>query len=75
MAYKGGHRAAVLVAAPVVGVLFAIFFPAMVIVTAVALGAVKLFQTAVPGVSFGWSPVEAYLTGRKRRAVSRKVRR
>ena len=61
----------VLLAGPILGLAFAIFLPFIGI--AMTLGQVgrKVSDSAVghaaQSVSFGWRPIEAYLTGRKNR--------
>ncbi len=62
---------AVLAAGPVLGLLFAVFLPfigiamaAMFIIKKVGKG---VREAAVASATFGWKPIEAYLTGRKRK--------
>jgi len=65
----------VLIAGPILGLVFAIFLPFIGI--AMSLGQVgrKIAGSAVgnaaQSVSFGWRPIEAYLTGRKRQKEAR----
>jgi len=65
----------VLIAGPILGLVFAIFLPFIGI--AMSLGQVgrKIAGSAVghaaQSVSFGWRPIEAYLTGRKKQKEAR----
>jgi hypothetical protein len=64
-----------LAAAPVLGLIFAVFLPFIGIVMSVALAGQKLAEgvtsTAAGSASFGWRPIEAYLAGRKRKKEAR----
>ncbi len=68
-----GSRAALqpllLLAAPLIGLLFILLMPLAWMIAGVALlarkAAVVLFRAAVKSISFGWHPVEAYLAGRR----------
>jgi hypothetical protein len=67
--------AVMLMAAPVVGLVFAVFLPFIGIVMTLNLVGKKLVQgveSATAGsMSFGWRPIEAYLAGRKARKAAR----
>ncbi len=75
----GGHEtlyvkapsALVLAAGPLLGLVFAVFLPFIGIAMAVVLAARKVGEgvrdAAASSVSFAWRPVEAYLTGRKKK--------
>jgi len=60
-----------LAAAPVLGLLFAVFLPFIGIAMTVTLVGRKLAEgaasAAAGSMSFGWRPVEAYLAGRKKK--------
>jgi hypothetical protein len=62
----------VLVAGPVLGLVYAVFLPFIGIVMLAAVLSKKLFggavQTAWRGAAFSWKPSEAYLAGRKGKA-------
>ena len=64
--------AAVIVAAPVLGLLYAAFLPFIGIAMLVKLVAQKIgggvMETVQGSASFGWRPSESYLSGRKNRA-------
>ena len=64
--------AAVLVAAPVLGLLYAAFLPFIGIAMLVKLVAQKVgggvLETVQSSASFAWRPSESYLSGRKNRA-------
>ena len=71
--------AAVLVAGPVLGLVYAVFLPFIGIAMLLSLAAHKLFggllQSAYRGAAFSWKPSEAYLAGKKgrsRRTISKK---
>jgi len=73
--YIKAPSAAVLAAGPVLGLVFAVFLPfigiamaAMLVVRKVGEG---LINAAAASMSFAWRPVEAYLTGRKKKAAGR----
>ncbi len=61
----------ILLAAPVIGMLYAVWLPFIGIATAatVATGVVTagLYNLAVKSVSFGWRPKNAYLSGKKKK--------
>jgi hypothetical protein len=65
----------VLLAGPILGLVFAIFLPFIGIVMAMGQMGKKVAGTAVghavQSVSFGWRPIEAYLAGRKRKKEER----
>jgi len=67
--------AVMLMAAPVIGLLFAVFFPFIGIAMTLSLIGKKLANTvteaAAGSMSFGWRPIEAYLAGKKRRNEAR----
>ena len=61
------------VAAPFIGLLYIIVLPFtffLAIAIVMAEGAAKLFGSSA---SFGWRPIEAYLTGRKSRKKGKKA--
>ena len=64
--------AAIIVAAPVLGLLYAAFLPFIGIAMLVKLVAQKIgggvMETVQGSASFGWRPSESYLSGRKNRA-------
>ena len=67
--------AVMLMAAPVIGLLFAVFLPFIGIAMTISLIGKKLAnvvtEAAAGSMSFGWRPVEAYLVGRKRKKEAR----
>ncbi len=67
---------AVLLLGPVVGLLYVLTLPFIAIgmVVTVLLGKINIALVNLVGrtVSFGWRPVEAYLSGRKRKRKSGK---
>jgi len=67
--------AVMLMAAPVIGLVFAVFLPFIGIVMTLNLVGKKLVQgvesAAAGSMSFGWRPIEAYLAGRKARKAAR----
>ena len=64
-----------LMAAPVIGLVFAVFLPFIGIVMTLSLISRKLVDgvtsAAAGSMSFGWRPIEAYLAGRKRKKEAR----
>jgi hypothetical protein len=64
-----------LMAAPVIGLLFAVFLPFIGIAMTISLIGKKLANTvteaAAGSMSFGWRPIEAYLAGKKRKNEAR----
>jgi len=67
--------AVMLMAAPLLGLLFAVFLPFIGIAMAVQLAARKigggLKEAAAASTSFAWRPIEAYLTGRRKKKALR----
>lgn len=63
--------AAVLLAGPLVGLLYAVFLPFIgIAMTLILVGrklAVGLVHMAVKSTSFGWRPIESYLDGKQRK--------
>jgi hypothetical protein len=63
--------AGVLLAGPVLGLLYAVFLPFIGIAMTLILIGKKLVsglvQVAVKSTSFGWRPIESYLDGKQRR--------
>jgi hypothetical protein len=64
-----------LMAAPVIGLVFAVFLPFIGIAMTLNLIGKKLVEgvasAAAGSVSFGWRPIEAYLAGRKTKKAAR----
>lgn len=64
----------VLMFGPALGLLYAVFLPFIGIAMTLSLAARKvsggLANAAAKSVSFGWRPVEAYLTGRKKKKTA-----
>ena len=73
--YIKAPAAAMLMAAPLIGLVFAVFLPFIGIVMTLNLVGKKLVQglesAAAGSMSFGWRPIEAYLAGRKTRKAAR----
>jgi hypothetical protein len=73
--YIKAPTAVMLMAAPVIGLVFAVFLPFIGIAMSVKLIGQKLAQgvasAAAGSVSFGWRPIEAYLAGRKKQKEAR----
>jgi hypothetical protein len=67
--------AVMLMAAPIIGLVFAVFLPFIGIVMTLNLVGKKLMQgvesAAAGSMSFGWRPIEAYLAGKKRKNEAR----
>lgn len=67
--------AVMLMAAPVIGLVFAVFLPFIGIAMTLRLIGKKLVDgvasAAAGSVSFGWRPIEAYLAGRKTKKEAR----
>ena len=67
--------AVMLMAAPVIGLVFAVFLPFIGIAMTISLIGKKLAnavtEAAAGSMSFGWRPVQAYLTGRKQKKAAR----
>ena len=70
--YIKAPTAVVLLAGPVLGLVYAIFLPFIGIAMTIALLARKVAEGGAHAASFGWRPVEAYLAGRKSRKAARK---
>ena len=68
--------AVMLLAGPVIGLLYAVLMPIIGIATVVTLAISKVLQgmynVAAKSISFGWRPVEAYLAGKKKKAEEKK---
>jgi hypothetical protein len=64
-----------LLAAPVIGLVFAVFLPFIGIAMAISLVGRKLVnvttEAAAGSMSFGWRPIEAYLAGKKKKNEAR----
>jgi len=74
LTHTGEHRiatVAMLLASPIIGLLYVVFLPLIGTATLAALAVRKVVGGAavVAGktISFGWRPVEAYLAGKKKR--------
>ena len=67
--------AVMLMAAPVIGLVFAVFLPFIGIAMTLSLIGKKLIDgvasAAAGSMSFGWRPIEAYLAGRKTKKAAR----
>ena len=67
--------AVMLMAAPVIGLLFAVFLPFIGIAMTLSLIGKKLAnmtaEATTGSMSFGWRPIEAYLAGKKKRNEAR----
>ena len=74
--YIKAPAAVMLMAAPIIGLVFAVFLPFIGIAMTLNLIGKKLvegFVSAAAGsVSFGWRPIEAYLLGRKGKKSERR---
>jgi len=68
--YYRAHPLAILAAAPVLGLAYAVFLPFIGIAMSASLLFRKLFggfaASAYRGASFSWHPSEAYLAGKRR---------
>ena len=64
-----------LMAAPVIGLVFAVFLPLIGIVMTLSLVGKKVVEgvesAAAGSMSFGWRPIQAYLVGRKAKKAAR----
>src|SRR5512135_478011 len=64
------HPAAILFAAPVLGLVYAVFLPFIGLAMSASVLFKKLFgglaQSAYRGAAFSWQPSEAYLAGKRR---------
>jgi hypothetical protein len=73
--YIKAHVAVMLMAAPVIGLVFAVFLPFIGIAMTLNLIGRKLVDgvasAAAGSMSFGWRPIEAYLAGRKQKKLVR----
>jgi hypothetical protein len=73
--YLKAPTVVMLMAAPFIGLVFAVFLPFIGIAMTLKLIGQKLMQgvasAAAGSVSFGWRPIEAYLSGRKRKKEAR----
>ncbi len=73
--YLKAPVAVMLVAAPVIGLVFAVFLPFIGIAMTLSLIGKKLVDgvasAAAGSMSFGWRPIEAYLAGRKQKKAAR----
>ncbi len=73
--YIKAPAAVMLMAAPVIGLVFAVFLPFIGIVMTLSMAGKKLVQgvqaAAAGSMSFGWRPVQAYLIGRKAKKAER----
>ena len=71
--------AVMLMAAPVIGLLFAVFLPFIGIAMTISLIGKKLAEgvvsAAAGSMSFGWRPIEAYLAGKKRKNEAREKKK
>jgi hypothetical protein len=67
--YYKVHPAAILFAAPVLGLVYAVFLPFIGLAMAASVLLKKLFgglaQSAYRGAAFSWQPSEAYLAGKR----------
>ena len=67
---------AVILAGPILGLLFAVFLPFIAIAMAVTLIGKKvvggMVSMTTKSASFGWRPIEAYLAGKKKKAEARR---
>ena len=65
------HIGIVLATAPLIGLVFAVFLPAIGIAMAVKFVGEKVWgglrDLSVQSLSMGWRPLEAYLSGRKKK--------
>ena len=68
--YIKASAATMVMAAPVIGLLFAVFLPFIGIATAIGLFVGRVLDGAggvmTKNMSFGWKPIEAYLSGRRK---------
>jgi len=73
--YIKAHVAVMLMAAPVIGLVFAVFLPFIGIAMTISLVGKKLAEgvvsAAAGSMSFGWRPIEAYLAGKKKKNEAR----
>ena len=73
LTHTGDHRIAtvgMLLASPVIGLLYVVFLPLIGTAALAALAVRKVMGGAAAAagktISFGWRPVEAYLAGKKK---------
>ena len=73
LTYEEGSKAktaAMLLASPIIGLLFVVFLPLIGTATLAAVAGRKVLggMASVAGktISFGWRPVESYLAGKKK---------
>jgi hypothetical protein len=70
--YYKAHPAAILIAAPVLGLAYAVFLPFIGLAMLASVLLKKLFgglaASAYRGAAFSWQPSEAYLAGKRRSA-------
>ncbi len=68
--YLKARSAVVLIAGPILGLVFAVFLPVIGIIMLSGQIGKRVGQgaagTAARSVSFGWRPIEAYLAGRRK---------
>lgn len=73
--YIKAPAAVMLMAGPILGLIFAVFLPFIGIAMTVGQVATKLGQgiaeAASTSMSFGWRPIESYLAGRKKQKKAR----
>jgi hypothetical protein len=79
LTYSGNHKVAtiiMLLASPVIGLLYAILMPFIGIATVVTLAVRKvvggMYNLAAKSISFGWQPMNAYLAGKKKKKEEKK---
>ena len=67
--YYNAHPAVILLASPILGLVYATFLPFIGVAVLVKVVGTKLFGGVIEGVSsiaiFNWRPSEAYLAGKK----------
>jgi hypothetical protein len=64
--YLKAPTALILLAGPVLGLVYAIFLPFIAIAMTIGVVAKKVAEGSVHVASFGWRPVEVYLAGGKK---------
>ncbi len=73
--YLKAPTVVMLMAAPVLGLVFAVFLPFIGIAMTLGMVGKKLVQgvasAAAGSMSFGWRPIEAYLAGKKTKKAAR----
>lgn len=74
--YYRGHPIFVLLAAPILGLVYAVFLPFIGIASVITMIGRKLMGGVAHEISqaatFGWRPVEAYLSGKKGKKAEKK---